>query len=572
MNKDIQILRDNLKPLFQPRSVAVIGASNNSNKWGHLSLKSLMGSFPGDLYAVNNRDSEILGYKAYGKVSDIPGAIDLAVIVVPPEVVARVMADCAGKKVRAAIIITAGFAETGPEGKIMQDEVLDIAQKGGIRVVGPNCMGMWSASGNLPAFMFPMDISEGPLALVSQGGNIGGAMVADASARGIGFRYYVSCGCTADIQIEDYIEYMGHDDTVKVIMVYIEGLRVNNRFVEKVRSVTSKKPVIVLKPGKTDAAAKAILSHSGSMAGMDAIYEAAFKKAGVIRVDTTTELLDVGIAFLTQPLPKGRNVVITTPGGSYGVMCAEACSLRGLNVIELPQQAMEAFNAMFPSRWSHGNPVDPAGDRDFVQYMRAPEVLLKCPEVDALIFMGFGSFSGLTTVFSGDSGHSNQYIYMDHFSGIESTSGTITDILTSENQDLIRDFVRQLIQKVFDAIMPTQALEMGEFLDTVSEFLTSGKAMKGPFLKNLYDMFASDDKESTPRITMPNLAYIMESIIGALIHGLAFKYQKPIITTTFTEQNTRLSENNHFPYSNSDRASTALSKLVEYKEYLERED
>jgi len=415
-----------------------------------------------------------------------------------------------------------------------------------------------------------MNILDGPLALISQGGNIGGAMVADASARGVGFRYYVSCGCTADIQIEDYIEYMGHDDTVKAIMVYIEGLSLNNRFIEKVSKVTLQKPVIVLKPGKTEAAARAILSHSGSMAGLDSVYDAAFKKAGVIRVDSTTELLDVGIAFLTQPLPRGRNVVITTPGGSYGVMCAEACSLRGLNVIDLPQQAMEIFNAMFPSRWSHGNPVDPAGDRDFVQYMRAPEVLLNCPEVDALIFMGFGSFSGLSTVFASDSDNSNQFIYLNNFSGFKNTAGAVTEILDSGNLDQIRDVVKQLIQMVFDAIMPTQALEMGEFLDTVSEFLTTEKMMKSPFFNNLYNMFASDDKESTPRITMMDLAYIMESIIGALIRGLAFKYGKPIITTTFTEQNTKLSENNHFPYPNSDRASNALSKLVEYREYLER--
>ena len=569
MTDDLKLLRENFKPLFQPRSVAVIGASNNKNKWGHLSFKSLMDNFPGKLYAVNRRDPEILGNKAYEKITDIPGPVDLVVIVVPPKNVAGVMEDCVRHDVRAAVIITAGFAEVGPEGKKMQDKVLDIARKGGIRLVGPNCMGMWSASGKLPAFMFPMDISDGPLALISQGGNIGGAMVADATTRGVGFRYYVSCGCTADIQIEDYIEYMGHDDTVKVIMVYVEGLSLHNRFIEKVSKVTLKKPVIILKPGRTEAAAKAILSHSGSLAGLDKLYDAAFKKAGVVRVDTTTELLDVGIAFLTQPLPKGRNVVITTPGGSYGVMCAEACALLGLNVIELPQQAMDTFNTMFPSRWSHGNPVDPAGDRDFVQYMRAPEVLMKCSEVDALIFMGFGSFSGLSTVFSGNSDRS-QFIPLNNFTGFKNTVSEVIEIIVSGNRDKIRDFVRQLIQKVFDAIMPTQALEMGEFLDTVSEFLTTDEMVSSPFLKNVYNMFASDDKDQTPRITMANLAYIMESIISSLIHGLAFKYGKPIITTTFTEQNTTLREDKHFPYPNSDRASNVLCKLVEYSEFFDR--
>ena len=258
---------DQLEPLFNARSVAVIGASNNRNKWGNSTFTSLRKNFKGQLYAVNNHDTEIMGCTAYAKVTDIPGPIDLGVIVIPPENVAGVMQDCVQKGVNACVIITAGFAETGPEGKALQDEVVRIARQGAIRIVGPNCMGMWSAAANLTAFMFPMKILAGPLALISQGGNIGGALVADATARGIGFRHYVSCGCTADIQIEDYIEYLGSDDSVKVIMLYIEGLEDGNRFVEKVKKVTRIKPVVALKPGKTDAAARAISSHSGALSG-----------------------------------------------------------------------------------------------------------------------------------------------------------------------------------------------------------------------------------------------------------------------------------------------------------------
>ncbi|MBW2323703.1 MAG: CoA-binding protein [Deltaproteobacteria bacterium] len=251
-----------LAPLFHPRSVAVIGATNNLTKWGFSTFYSLMRHYQGDLYAVNNRDAEILGYPAYAKITDIPGPVDLAVIVIPPEKVAGVMEECVEKEVKAGVIITAGFAEVGRQGKAMQDEVLRAARKGGIRLVGPNCMGMWSASANLTAFMFPLPIMEGPLSLVSQGGNVGGALVSDAVSRGVGFQHYISCGCTADIQIEDYIEYMGNDDSVKVIMVYIEGLADGDRFVKKVKPVTLKKPVVALKPGKTEAAARAISSHS----------------------------------------------------------------------------------------------------------------------------------------------------------------------------------------------------------------------------------------------------------------------------------------------------------------------
>ena len=186
-----------LEPLFRPRSVAVIGATNDITKWGFSTFTSLMNLYKGELYAVNNRDTNVLGYTAYDRVTDIPGHVDLSVIVVPAEHVASVMQDCTDKGVKASVIITAGFIETGAEGKAMQDEFMAIARKGNIRVVGPNCMGMWSAAAQLPAFMFPLPIMEGPLALVSQGGNVGGALVIDAISRGVGFQQYVSCGGTA---------------------------------------------------------------------------------------------------------------------------------------------------------------------------------------------------------------------------------------------------------------------------------------------------------------------------------------------------------------------------------------
>lgn len=560
------------QPLFLPRSVAVIGASNNWAKWGNSTFTSLMNGYKGDLYAVNNHDTEILGYHAYRKVTEIPGPVDLVVIVIPPERVSGVMEDCVQKGVKAGVIITAGFAETGAKGKAMQDEVVAIARKGGIRLVGPNCMGMWSAAGNLPAFMFSMRILEGPLALISQGGNIGGALVADATARGIGFRQYVSCGCTADIQIEDYIEYLGYDDTVKVIMVYIEGLSIDNRFVKKVRSVTRKKPVIALKPGKTEAAARAISSHSGSLSGTDSIYDAAFKNAGVIRVESTTELLDVAIAMLIQPLPRGRNVVITTPGGSYGVMCAEACAMRGLNVMDLPNAAMETFNSMFPDRWSHGNPVDPAGDRDFIQYLKAPEIVLQCPEVDGLIFMGFGSFSSMTSVFASGMGGPSLIQWIKRIEGFEEMVRSAASILESGDTVQIKEAIKPIIKMVFSTMIPTKALEMDEFLDTISEAFTSEKMMQSSFFNLLNRMFVSITTGDAEGLETAKIMDLMDPIPGALVNGLIQKYGKPVITTTFTEETSRISAEGHYPYPNSDRASNVLAKLVEYKEYLVRDE
>ena len=559
-----------LEPLFRPRSVAVVGASNNRAKWGYSTFSSLKDGFPRDLYAVNRRSDEVQGYPAFKRVTDIPGPVDLVVIVVPPEAVPGVMEDCAAKGVKAGVIITAGFGEVGPEGKALQDRVVDIARKGGIRLVGPNCMGMWSAAGSLPAFMFPMTVVDGPLALVSQGGNIGGAIVADAVARGVGFRYYVSCGCTADIQIEDYIDYMGQDEAVKVILVYIEGLGESNRFVEKVKAVTVKKPVVVLKPGRTEAAAKAISSHSGALSGADRIYEAAFRKAGVVRTDTSTELLDVAIGLLTQPTPRGRNVVITTPGGSYGVMCAEACALRGLKVIDLPSGALEAFNAMFPSRWSRGNPVDPAGDRDFVQYLRTPEILLPYPEIDALIFMGFGSFSSLSTVFASGRNKEDQERLWRSLEKLTGLAEPALEVLRSGEVDRLKDLLRAGLRMGFESIMTTSPEDMDIFMEILSEALTSEKMLTSSFYRDLEVLLSALARGDLEAINIEDVAGLMEPVLGALATSWTKRFKKPVITTTFTEVTSVMSEEGHFPYPNADRAANVLAKLVEYGEYLGR--
>ena len=550
-----------LEPLFNPESVAVVGATNNINKWGYSTFSSIKSLYKGNFYAVNQKSDTVLGHKAYDNINDIEESIDLAVIVVPAEIVAGVMQDCVKKGVKAAVIISAGFAEVGPEGQALQDEMLAIAQKGGIRLVGPNCMGMWSAPADLPAFMFPMTITDGPLALISQGGNVGSALVSDANSRGIGFRQYVSCGCTADIQIEDYIEYLGHDDSVKVIMVYIEGLNDGNRFVEKVSGVTLKKPVVALKPGKTDAAVKAISSHSGAMSGADSVYEAAFKKAGVLRVHTSTDLLDVSLALLFQPLPQGPNVVIITPGGSYGVMCADACALRGLNVIDLPQEIMDAFNQMFPSRWSHGNPVDPAGDRDMIQYFKAPEMLLRRAEVDALIFMGFGSFSGISS--------GSKWNLIEKVEGIKELAGGAYEILESGNRESIQQLIQTMLTTILKVVMTTEKSELSSFISKISEALTTERMFQRSFFNKLKTMFKSIAAGRLKRVRMDDIAELMEPILDAIMERWKYKYKKPVITTTFTEGTSHISEVGHFPYPNAEQASLVLAKLLEYQKYLD---
>ena len=541
---------EQLEPLFNPRSVAVIGATNDWNKWGFSTFTCALDGFEGSVYPVNNKREDIIGHKAYARVTDIPGEVDLAIIVIPETAVAGVMRDCVAKGIRAAVIISAGFAETGEQGKQLQDEVVEIARKGGIRFVGPNCMGFWSASSKIKGFMWTMPVIPGPLAFVTQGGNIGGAVAASAYQRELGFHRYVSCGCTADIPIEDYIEYFGNDPEVKVILTYIEGLTTGDRFIKKVSNVTLKKPVIALKPGRTEAAAKAIRAHSGALAGADEIYDEAFKKAGIIRTDSPEELLDVATGFLTQPIPRGKNVAITTPGGSYGVLCADYCASLGLNVVKLPDKTIDELNNIFPPRWSHGNPVDPAGDRNIVAYLKAPETLIELDEVDSLIFMGFGSFSGFGAGFAQMAENGNFTIPKivwekpsDSNEGVQQF-GTISGMLFGGGDTTAISEATRLARIV---------VESGE-----PDFLDFDPQQAGDDILGQLSMLTNS----------------MDYFLAGLILHWSHTNGKPIITTTFTEMASYLNLRRGLYYSfpTPQRAARVLSKLTQYGEYLRKQE
>jgi succinyl-CoA synthetase alpha subunit len=560
-----------LEPLFNPKSVAVVGATNNWNKWGFFTFSSALSGFPGPVYPVNNRETEVLGRKAYVRVTDIPEPVDLVVIVVPAPSVPSVMEDCVAKGVKAGVIISAGFAETGAEGKKLQDEVLRIARKGGIRFVGPNCMGYWSATSNLRAVMFPLPVMDGPLAFVSQGGNVGGAVVISGYHRGVGFHRYVSCGCAADIQIEDYIEYFGEDPEVKVILAYIEGLADGKRFLEKVSRVTPRKPVIVLKPGKTDAAAKAIVSHSGALAGSDDIYEAAFRSVGVLRVDSPEELLDVAIGFLTQPLPKGRNVAILTPGGSYGVLCADACAAEGLNVVKLPQTVIAELDRVFPPRWSRGNPVDPAGDRNFITYLTAPMKLLRVGEVDALIFMGFGGFSIFASLFA-SFGRDNSGAFTVQVPMRQSPQELLPDLKRAlESRDVIQ--IKGALRPVISALATLTGTyyehEVEDFCRLVASAVAAGR-IDALLLLNAFRPAepAADTKAASSERLVPEEA--IARFFRAVAEQWVAEYGKPVLTTTFFAEDQPRLHGSHYVYRSGTHAARVLAKLVEYKEFLEK--
>ncbi len=561
---------EELEPLFNPKSVAVIGATNNWNKWGYSTFTSALDGFRWPVYPVNNKEGEVLGHKAYVRVTDIPGPVDLAVFVIPAPNVAPVMEDCVAKGVKAGVIITAGFAETGEEGKKLQDEVLRIARRGGIRFIGPNCMGFWSASSELRAFMFPLPVKDGPLAFVSQGGNVGGAVVTSGYMRGVGFHRYVSCGCAADIQIEDYIEYFGDDPQVKVILAYIEGLVDGGRFLDKVKKVTPKKPVIVLKPGKTEAGAKAIISHSGALAGSDEAYEAAFRSIGVTRVESPEELLDVAIGFITQPLPRGRNVAILTPGGSYGVLCAEACASEGLNVVKLPDKVIAALDKVFPPRWSHGNPVDPAGDRNMVTFLTAPGKLLRVDEVDSLIFMGFGGFSIFAAMFlSADTGYAEGVASWvpsrEQFRGL---AVSFTRAVSSKDTTEIGKAIHPVVAGVASIMGIYNEEEVNELTQLVASAIASGR-LNAPILLSAFLPPGSVALAETGIQNPPTPHEAIARFLVALAEQWVESYKKPVLTTTFFAETQPRLQGSHYAYPSGKEAARVLIKMVEYKEFLE---
>jgi acyl-CoA synthetase (NDP forming) len=563
-------ITEDLEPLFNPKSVAVVGATNNWNKWGFSTFNSALDGFAGPVYPVNSREPEVLGHKAYTRVTDIPEPVDMAIFVIPAPNVASVMEDCVAKGVKAAVIISAGFAETGPEGKKMQDEVLRIAQKGNIRFVGPNCMGMWSASSELRAFMMPLAVRDGRIALVSQGGNVGGFIVMSGYDIGLGFHRYISCGCTADIQIEDYIEHFGEDPKVEVILAYIEGLSHGERFLEKVRKVTAKKPVIILKPGKTEAAAKAIRSHSGALSGSNQAYDAAFRSIGVIRAENPEEMVDLAIGFLTQPLPRGRNVAILTPGGSYGVICADECASAGLNVLTLPKKVIAELDKVFPPRWSHGNPVDPAGDRNFLSYLTAPEKLLSVEEVDSLIFMGLGGFSIFAPmIFSQRSGSlPNLASLSGSSSSYKETGRILNGAIASKDTSKIATIIRPAVEAFSTMLNMHNKEEIEALTSLMSRAIAAGRINPMAIVRT-FQQAGSEAPTGTAVDWRQALVEASTNFVTALAEQLVADYGKPVISTTSGVDSCKL-RGSHYSFPSSRQASLVLAKMVEYREYLER--
>jgi len=377
-------LVEQLDYLFNPRSAAVIGASNIPGKWGCDILNLLLTNGERKVYPINRNRAEVLGVKAYSSLDEVPGPVDFAAIVVAAEALPAAMDDCVRKGVKTALVISGGFAETGEDGAALERRVLDIARRGGVRFIGPNCAGHVNTFSRLFTAPYLPPTREGPVGFISQSGNLGLVVLAMGYEAGLGFSKYVSSGNEADLHFEDYLEYLGQDKETKVVLGYIEGLRESRRFLEVAAEVTRKKPVVVMKVGQTDCGARACTSHTAALSGTDETCDAAFKQCGVIRVDEVSELIDVSHVLLGQPLPRGNRVAVLTVGGGLGVIAADALKKHGLEVPPLSPATLERLNSVLSGRWSRGNPVDTSGDISYPCLLP----LLEDEGIDAVLIAG----------------------------------------------------------------------------------------------------------------------------------------------------------------------------------------
>jgi acetyltransferase len=374
--------------MLRPRSIAVIGASENPSKVGYAVMANLLAEdFPGDIYPINLKKETLLGKKCYPTLKDVPGVIDLAVIIVTREHVLQVLKDCIKKRVPSVITITAGFAETDEEGKRLQKELARLVREGKITHMGPNCLGLINPWEKLNASFGQAAGEPGHIGLFSQSGALITALQDWAATNRLGFSMVASIGNKATLDEIDFLEYLKDDPNTRVITAYLEDISRGQKFMKIAEKVSKDKPIIILKSGRTRAGAKAASSHTGSLAGADMAYNCAFERTGVIRVDSIEHLFDVAAALAYQPLPEGDRIAVVTNAGGPGIMMADVLEMAGLKVADLKKETKEKLAAILPMAASIHDPVDVLGDARGDRYGEALRILVESDDNDGLIII-----------------------------------------------------------------------------------------------------------------------------------------------------------------------------------------
>jgi acetyltransferase len=388
-DRSADVLREPRHPLdaiFHPRSIAIIGATEKPGSVGRTILWNLLSSpFGGTVFPVNPTRRAVLGVKAYSSLAAIGEPVDLAVIVTPARTVPGLVDECGRAGVQGVIIISAGFKEVGPEGAALEEQVLEAANRYGIRVVGPNCLGVMNPVDRMNATFAAGIANPGRVGFISQSGALLTAILDWAAHKDVGFSTIVSLGSMLDVGWGDVIDYLGDDDNTDSIVIYMETIGDARAFLSAAREVALTKPIIVIKPGRTAQAAKAAASHTGSLTGADDVLDAAFRRVGVLRVDSISELFEMSEVLAKQPRPRDRRLSIVTNAGGPGVIATDALIRGGGELSEISPRTMERLNKVLPSVWSHGNPIDIIGDAPPERYAKALEVAAADPETDGLL-------------------------------------------------------------------------------------------------------------------------------------------------------------------------------------------
>ncbi len=374
---------------YYPKSVAFIGASATPGKWGHMLLtNTLSRNYQGKVYLVNPKGGKITGRHVYASITEIEDPVELVVVTIPADQVIDLLPDLKKKKVKGMLLITSGFREVGEKGAEMEKKLTAAARDAGVLILGPNTMGICNPHIDFyccAAHAYP---KPGSTALVSQSGNMGTQLLAFAEQQDIGIRAFSGSGNEAMVTIEDYMEVFEIDDLTGTVVLYLESVKDGSRFFKSAARVSRKKPIVVLKGGRTQKGERAASSHTGAMASDSRVFNAACRQAGIIQVSQPMELLDLSAVFSSLPLPKGNRVAIMTLGGGWGVIATDLCAENGLDVPELPQEIIERLNRILPPFWSHGNPVDIVGEGDPAIPKTCLEELLKWNGCDAVIHLG----------------------------------------------------------------------------------------------------------------------------------------------------------------------------------------
>ncbi len=449
---------DALDAIFKPQSVAVIGASNKLTSWGFSIFHNiLLGGFTETrrLYPVNPNSTHILGKKTYPKVSHIPDDIDLGIIAVKASVVPHVLEEMGDKGIRGVVIITSDFSETGGDGKTRELELVRIARKQNMRLVGPNGMGIYSAPVKLNALMSWISPIPGSISCISQSGNIGSVLLRKGLETGIGFRYYVSSGNEADLRVEEFLEYFAVDEGTKSIVIYLESIRNGKTFRNKAQRISQEKPVVVFKGGTTFAGSRAAKSHTGSLAGNQSIYEAAFHQTGLIQVSSVDDAWNLAVNMSIKPLPRGNNVGIISVGGGWAVIASDACEKEGLNIPPLEADIIKEIDTILPPYWPKNNPIDTVALFNPFAFKKLLNLMLSQQYIDGILLLGLGFY-----------GYYPQYLSQSPFIPDEAVQQV------ERFADMEKDVVKTIIKAEQDYQKPILVVTLVPFLTETTKMFT----------------------------------------------------------------------------------------------------